>query len=77
MRYALFDTIEDANNFVPIVQAACDAVRTNEPKNIVCVFQALGKFAVSMPIEPDELQGEIVDTVEPPVEDIPIEEPEQ
>jgi hypothetical protein len=67
MRYKLFTTKEEAEQFIPEVQSACDAVQTaDKPKIIICAFPALGKWAVSMPVEPENLTGEIVDTVEPP-----------
>ena len=69
MRYALFETQQEAETFIPIVQKACDDAHTDGPRVIICAFQALGKWAVSMPIEPEELQGEIVDSVEPPLEE--------
>jgi hypothetical protein len=68
MRYALFDIKTEADDFAKCVQTACNAAQEpSKPKIIICPFPALGRWAVSMPVEPAILRGEIVDTVEPPV----------
>ena len=65
MRYALFYTKEEADLFIPIVQYACDVVHIpEEPINIILAFEHDNKWVVSMPHEPDVLQGEIVDSIE-------------
>lgn len=72
MRYALFPTKPDAEQFAETVQSACDAAHVaGTPRVIICPFEALGQWAVSLPNEPAKLRGSIVDTVEPPVIDTP------
>ncbi len=77
MRYALFLNKPDADIFVPVVQDACDAaweILTPEekgitPHNIIKPFYLAWcqKWAISLPVEPEVLQGEVVDSVEPPI----------
>ncbi len=77
VRYSLFTNIEDAVAFVLTVQVACDAVwekltpeeKGITPHNIIKPFFLTWnqKWVVSIPVEPEVLQGEVVDSVEPPI----------
>lgn len=69
MRYALFPTREEAESYVPTVQAAVDAANLPGPKVIILPvwIEWMGKWAVTLPVECLE-RGEIVETVERPVE---------
>lgn len=70
MKHALFSTQEEAESYVPTVQAAVDAAAIPGPKVIILpVYVAwLDKWAVALPVDCEE-QGEIVETIEMPVDE--------
>lgn len=73
MRYSLFDNKTDAETYTVKIQAACDNAHVEEqPRQIIIpvYIQWMDKWAVTMPVEPDELEGEVVDNVEQPIEGI-------
>ena len=71
MKHALFMTKEEAESYVPTVQAAVDAAAIPGPRVIILpvYIDWLGKWAVALPVECEE-QGEIVETVERPPEEL-------
>lgn len=77
MKHALFATREEAESYVPTVQAAVDA-QIEQARAALMVHGAIeimpayidwmGKWAVTMPVD-CEARGEIVETVERPPEE--------
>lgn len=69
MKHALFSTREEAESYVPTVQAAVDAANLPGPRVIILpvYIEWMGKWAVTLPVE-CEARGEVVETVERPVE---------
>ena len=76
MKYVKFDTLEAAMAYLPRLQDHHDETINLGlgPKIIDCIFPTYdGKFALSLQDDtyPDVGNGEVVDTVEPPVMEEP------
>ena len=72
MRYALFDTKEQADTFAAEIQSLCETRNVKGPngsKIIKYPFWVgwLGRWAVKMETQPDVLPAVIVDSIEQPV----------
>ena len=74
MRYALFDSREQADTFAGEIESLCTARNVKGPNGSKIIKYAawiewLGRWAVKMETEPDVLPAVIVDSVEQPAEE--------
>jgi len=66
MRYKLFTNQTEAEAFAKEIETLCADMTPKLVKYAVWI-EHLQRWAVSMEREPEELTGEVVDTLEPPM----------